>query len=69
MSSWARLGPVHSDWNTILCFSCGKSGHGVSRCLEMNETSKYVARVGGSFVMISPGSSPGGKRRLIRGRG
>ena len=27
-----RPAPVRRDWTTIVCFSCGKSGHGVGRC-------------------------------------
>ena len=38
---------VLRDWATIVCFSCGKSGHGVGRCPELNETFQYM--------MISPG--------------
>ena len=55
-----RPGPARRDWNTIVCFSCGKSGHGASWCHEMNETFPYVLpgwseeKVGGGYVMISP---------------
>ena len=56
----ARPGPARRDWNTIVCFSCGKSGHRVSRCPKINETIPYnlpgwtTEEVGGSYVMISP---------------
>ena len=42
------------------CFSCGKVGHGVSRCSEMNETFPNMwhgwsaEKVGGRYVVIPP---------------
>ena len=67
------------DQTIAVCFSCGKVGHGVSRCSEMNETFPYMwpgwlaEKVGGRYVVISPpgcsGASPGGKRKLIRSGG
>ena len=54
MASRARPGPVRRYWNTIVCLSCGKSGHGVSRFPEMKETFPYMLpgwlaeKVGGS---------------------
>ena len=59
-ASRARPGPVRRDWATIVCFSCGKSGHGVGRCPELNETFLYmllgwsVEKVGSNYMMISP---------------
>ena len=41
-ASGSRLGPARSDWTTIVCFSCGKPGHGVGRCLELDETFPYM---------------------------
>ena len=44
------------DW----CFSCGKSGRGVGRYPELNETFLYMLpgwsaeKVGGNYMMISP---------------
>ena len=58
--SRTRPGPVRRDWATIVCFSCGKSGHGVGRCPELNETFPYMLpgwsaeKVGSSYLMISP---------------
>ena len=37
-----RPGPVHRDWATVVCFSCGKSGHGVGRCPELNEIFPFM---------------------------
>ena len=60
MASRARPGPACRDWNTIMCFSCGKSGYRVSRCPKMNVTLSYLLsgwtaeKVGSSYVMISP---------------
>ena len=34
----ARLGPIRRDWATVMCFSCGKAGHCVGRCPELNDT-------------------------------
>ena len=59
-ASWTRPGPIRRDWATVVCFSCGKAGHGVGRCPELNETFPFMLpgwaaeKVGGSYVMISP---------------
>ena len=64
---WVTVGHVvclggmqaRRDWNTIVCFSCGKLGHGVSRCPELNETFPFMLpgwtaeKVGSSYMMIS----------------
>ena len=58
--SRARLGLVHSDWAMLVCFSCGKSGHGVGRCPELNETIPFMLpgwsaeKVGGNYMMVLP---------------
>ena len=55
-----RPGPIRRDWATIMCFSCGKAGHVVGRCPELNETFPFMLpgwsaeRMGSSYVMISP---------------
>ena len=56
----ARPGPIRRDWATVVCFSCGKAGHGVGRCPELHETFPFMlpgwtaGKVGSSYVMISP---------------
>ena len=56
----ARPGPIRRDWAMIVCFSCGKAGHGVGRCPELNERFHFMLpgwsaeKVGDSNVMISP---------------
>ena len=56
----ARPGPIRRDWATVVCFSCGKAGHGVGRCPELNETFPFMLpgwtaeKVGGSYVMSHP---------------
>ena len=58
-ASRARPGSFRRDWATIVCFSCGKSGHG-GRCPELNDTFPYMLpgwsaeKVGGNCMMISP---------------
>ena len=54
-------GPASGDAGYgLTCFSCGKSGHGVSRCPKMNVSFPYLLprwtaeKVGSSYVMISP---------------
>ena len=48
------------DWTTMVCFSCGKPGHGVGRCPELDETFPYMLpgwsaeKVGANYMMISP---------------
>ena len=56
----ARPGPIRRDWATIVCFSCGKAGHRVDRCPELNERFPFMLpewsaeKVGDSYVMILP---------------
>ena len=45
---------------TVVCFSCGESGHAASRCSALDETFPFLPpgwraeRVGDGFVMRSP---------------
>ena len=48
------------NWATIVCFSCGKAGHGVGWCPKLNETFPFMLpglaaeKLGDSYVVISP---------------
>ena len=59
-ASRARPGPIRRDLATVVCFSCGKVGHGMGRCPELNETFPFMLlgwmaeKVGSSYVMIWP---------------
>ena len=52
--------PVRRDWTTVVCFPCGKPGHGMDRCPELDKTFPYVLpgwsseKVGANYMMISP---------------
>ena len=35
-------GAMRRDWAMAVCFSCGKAGHGVSRCPKLNETFPFM---------------------------
>ena len=45
LTSIPRLSPIltRKDWTTMVCFSCGRWGHGVSRCLQLHETFPYLS--------------------------
>ena len=34
--------PIDRDWAAVVCLSCGKAGHGVSRCPKLNETFPFM---------------------------
>ena len=56
-----RQRSARRDWTDVVCFSCGKSGHAVTHCPNLDE----------SFPFLQPGwrtekTPVGGKRRLIR---
>ena len=59
-ASRSRPGPTRRDWTTIVCLSCGKPGHGVGRCPELDDIFPYMLpgwsaeKVGANFMMISP---------------
>ena len=60
-------GPMQWDGATVVCFSCGKAGHGANRCPDLNETFPSMLlgwkaeKVGGVYVMISPRVAAGGQ--------
>ena len=64
--------PDCRNWTTIVCFSCGKPGHGLGRCPELDEHPIHVAgmvdRESGRQLHddLATWCTPGGKRRLIR---
>ena len=37
-----RQRPARRDWNDLVCFSCGKSGHGVNRCPTLDESFPFM---------------------------
>ena len=55
-----RQRPVRRDWNGVVCFSCGKSGHDATWCPNLDESfSVYAAGMAGredsgGFIMIPP---------------
>ena len=59
-SGCVGCGLAGAIWDTVVCFSCGKSGHGEGRCPELNETFPFMLpgwtaeKVGGNYVMVSP---------------
>ena len=55
-----RQGSVRRDWNTIVCFSCGKAGHSATRCPVLDDLFPFILpgwraeMTPGGFIMISP---------------
>ena len=55
-----RQRPTRRDWTDVVCFSCGKSGHTVTRCPNLNEPFPFLQpgwrteKTPGGFVMIPP---------------
>ena len=37
-----RQRPVRRDWNGVVCFSCGKSGHAATQCLNLDESFPFM---------------------------
>ena len=69
-----RPGLMRHDWNTVVCFSCGKAGHSATRRPDLNEAFLYMlpgwkAKRWGwlcyDFPPRGSRASPGGKQRLI----
>ena len=52
--------PARRDWTSVVCFSCGKPGHRVSRCLQLDEKFPYMLlgwsleKEDEQYMMISP---------------
>ena len=69
-----RPGPIRRDWNVVVCFSCGKAGHGATRCPTLDESFPFMLprwtaeKTMGGYAMISPqiAAERRGKWRLIR---
>ena len=55
----SRPGPIRRDWNMVVCFSCGKSGHSANRCPTLDDSFPFMLpgwsaeKVVGGYVMIS----------------
>ena len=79
-----RQRPIRRDWNGVVCFSCGKSGHAATRCPNLDESFLFMQpgwragggglRWGGGRVRYDPilggdGPTEDGKRRMIRREG
>ena len=59
-STATLTGPIRQDWATVVCFSCGKTGHSATHCPALNESFPFMLpewkaeKEWGSYVMISP---------------
>ena len=55
----SRPRPARRGWN-LVCFSCGKAGHGANRCPTLDESFLFMLpgwrteTTPGGFLMISP---------------
>ena len=55
-----RQRPTRRNWTDVVCFSCRKSGHTVTRCPNLNEAFPFLQpgwwteKTPGGFVMIPP---------------
>ena len=55
-----RQRPVQRDWSEVKCFSCGKSGHSVTRCPTLDITFPFLLpgwraeKTSIGYMMISP---------------
>ena len=56
----SRQRPARRGWNDVVCFSCGKAGHGANRCPTLDETFPFMLpgwkaeSTPGGYLMISP---------------
>ena len=37
-----RQRPIRRDWNGVVCFSCGKSGHAATRSPKLDESFPFI---------------------------
>ena len=64
----AQQDPMSRKWKTVVCFSCGKAGHGATRCPNLKEAFPFMLpgwraeKVGGNYVMIGGGGGSGAGR-------
>ena len=55
-----RQQPARRDWTDVVCFSCGKSGHAVTHCPNLDESFPFLQpgwqteKTSGVFIMIPP---------------
>ena len=55
-----RLRPVRRNWSDVKCFSCGKTGHSVTRCPTLDVTFPFILpgwkaeKTSTGYLMISP---------------
>ena len=55
-----RQRPVQRDWSEVKCYSCGKSGHSVTRCPTLDITFPFILpgwkaeKTSVGYMMISP---------------
>ena len=70
-----RLCPIRRDWNGVVCFSCGKSGHAATRCPALDESFPFMLpgwraeKTPRGFVMVSPRSVVARKTSTDLGEG
>ena len=56
----SRQRPARRGWNDLVCFSCGKAGHGANRCPTLDESLPFMLpgwrteSTPGGYLMISP---------------
>ena len=57
----AQQCPMRRNWNTVVCFSSGKAGHGATRCPNLNEAFPFMLpgwlaeKVGGNYALTDAG--------------
>ena len=73
-----RFRPIRRNWSDVKCFSCGRTGHGATRCPTLDVTPIYITGLEGredidwlldDIAEDGYGPPAGGKRRLIRREG